>query len=182
MGVLDKQAYEGKREWAARRAAGNRENCSTLTEEQHDVLEWICTIRHDMHTSKESIWDGNLEALRPFDNSCGIPEIESRIKEAGLPEFCMGFDYVELVTADDYHNVISDSERDKWEEKAEEYNSSHPDGMWHCGASMWKEESGEYEKFLNDLEFLNESIEKYLKTIDEKHGTNYAPTGYTRIY
>jgi hypothetical protein len=40
----------------------------------------------------------------------------------------------------------------------------------------------EYNRISNDLEQLNDKIEKYLSEIDSKFGTNYAPTGLLRNF
>lgn len=100
MGIVTKEGYERKREWAANRMAENRE-LTTLSEEQHDALE--------------------------------------EADEQGL-----GYDE----EGDKKRNEIF--ENVKWEA---------------------------YGIFSN----INEQIESFLLKIDRKHGTNYCPSGATRV-
>jgi hypothetical protein len=44
------------------------------------------------------------------------------------------------------------------------------------------EYADEYSRISNDLEELNDKIEKYLSEIDSEFGTNYAPTGFLRNF
>lgn len=180
MTIMDKkQMYEAKREWAAKRMKENAE-IETLTEEQHEVLEWLCTIRHELHTSKDSVWNNNSDALKPFDNSCGDYEVNQRLKRVGLKPIELQFDYISCPTVSDF-DCLSRDEQDEWQEKADRYNNEHPNSMGHSSISLWQEESWEYRDFLEDIERINDNIEKYLKEIDEMHGTNYCPSGYTRL-
>ena len=179
MGKLDKETYERKRLWAEKRAEGNRNKCSALTEEQHNVLEWLCSVRHEMHCSIESIWCGDTETLNPFDNSCGPSAVVERIKEVGLPDFGYDLDLDSLPFADDFFNVLDEDERDEWEQKAEELNEDES-GFVHSGASLWKEDSGEYDVFYSAMEGLNSAVEEYLRMVDKQYGTDYAPSGHAR--
>ena len=78
MGVLSKEAYEGKREWAARRMAKNAEN-ENLTEEQHTVLAWLCRFRHEWHTHAERLWSSENQDL--FEE---YEQINKKLSEVGL--------------------------------------------------------------------------------------------------
>lgn len=174
-----KQVYEGKREWAARRMMANAE-IETLTAEQHEVLEWLCTVRHELHINTDSVWDENSDALKPFDNSYGECEVNQRLKEVGLKPIELQFDYLSCPTVSDF-DCLSSDEQAEWEEKADQYNEEHPDGWYHSRISLWKEESWEYEDFKKDMERINTNVENYLKEIDDTHGTSYCPSGYTRL-
>ena len=47
----------------------------------------------------------------------------------------------------------------------------------------WQEwYDAEYYRIYDELEELNQKIEKYLERIDAEHGTHYAPTGKSRIF
>lgn len=174
-----KRIYEGKREWAEKRKLKNAA-IETLTEEQHNVLYWLCSIRHELHVKRDDVFHNNSNALAPFDNSCGECEVNSRLKTAGLKPIDLQFEYVDCPIVSDF-DCLSSDEQEEWEEKAEQCNAENPTGMWHNAISMWIQESWEYKEFMQKTEELNDKIEEYLKEIDEKHGTDYCPSGYTRL-
>lgn len=175
-----KRIFDGKREWAVKRMLKNAE-IKTLTEEQHDVLSWLCTIRHEFHMKKEEIWLDNSNIINMFDDGCSEEcEINRKLKEVGLTTIDFEFSICNFPTVSDFE-CLSDKEKSMWEDKAEQYNKENPDGWYHSALTVWKEESWEYEDCIDILENLNNKIEKYLKEIDEKHGTDYCPSGYTRL-
>lgn len=176
-----KQIYEGKREWAARRMLENAK-IETLTEKQHEVLEWLCTVRHELHTNKDSVWNENSDALKPFENFCGDCEVNQRLKEVGLKPIELNFDCFTCPTVSDFYECLKSEEREEWEEKAVQYNAENPGGMLHNGLSLWREKSGKYRDFLDEMENINNQVEKYLKEIDDVYSSNYCPSGYTRLY
>lgn len=177
-----KREMERRNESAAWHHARMKEECQTLTEEQHDVLSWLCEIRHDLHSEdREKIWDNNSSVLDPFFNGCSACEVNGHLEEVGLKPIDIDSDFfMDLPNSTDYEYMLSDEEREEWESKAEKFNEKHPDSMFHSGLSLWKEESGEYIKFCDMLEDLNKSIEDYLRKIDEVHHTQYAPSGKYR--
>ena len=174
-----KQLFENKKGYVEKLMKKNRE-IKSLTSEQHNVLEWLCKIRHEIHCSTESIWYGNSNSLKSFDNSSSECEVIIRLKEVGLKDFKLNFDYVGLPTEADFE-CLSENEQLEWEEKADNYNNEHPNGMGHSSLSLWREESWEYQEFVECLEDLNTQIEYYLKEIDEEYGTNYCPSGHSRL-
>ena len=78
--------------------------------------------------------------------------------------------------------TIWDEEKEEWEEKADKFNDENPKAFFpHSGYTLWKEESWEYDTFLKICEKQNDIIEKYLREIDEKYGTEYCLTGIARF-
>lgn len=152
----------------------------TLTEEQHNALAWLCRVRHELHCSWESVFEGDSDTITPFDNSLGECEINQVLDDAGLKKIDFNFNFDDMPTENDYYNLLTDEEQEEYEQIAEEYNASHS-GMQHTGCSVWKEESGEYDIFVKQMGNLNSKIEEYLRNIDKEHNTNYCPSGITRL-
>ena len=154
MAYLDKEAYERKREYAAKRMAENRE-ITTLTDEQHDLLNELCTFRHDLHTNQKSAFNANSSDYSYYANNIskyyvGVSEddLHSRIVKAFGTAPYTPIDYPTSEDYDDY--------------------------------GMTYEEAQEEAETLFDK--INTQIENFLSDIDKKHGTNYCPSGATRIY
>lgn len=175
MGILSKEAYERKAAWADRRMRENAENCDSLTEEQHEKLAELCALRHELHISHEDVWIGETEtAFDRLDDCCG-GGLLSELSGVGLPPLKFPFPAEDIPLETDYYNVLSEDERDEWDRKAEEIDENM------TGVDLWREESGECSKCFDMLEQCNDVIEKYLAAIDKKHGTNYCPSGVSRI-
>ena len=156
MAYIDKEGYERKREWAAKRMAENSQ-IDTLTEEQHEALEWLCSVRHDVHCNQDDFFcdesANSSEYWNYIDDGNG-GTIREKLMEAGLPEMKWSFN------PDMYTSESVCYELDYTEEEREE----------------------ERERCLEMAEKFNLDIEKYLKTIDEQHGTNYCPSGASRKF
>jgi len=150
--------YEGKQRWAENRMAKNRE-IDTLTEEQHDVLADLCSVRHDIHSNKRSIIVSD-ESKRLQK----LIEINEQIKDSGL-------DYMEFIPTDtsDYIDIDSIYFLEETEDVPED-DSERQD--WY---------DSNYVRISGELEILNDKIEKYLIEIDKKYKTNYAPSGMSRF-
>ena len=108
-----KREMERRNESAAWHHARMKEECQTLTEEQHDVLSWLCEIRHDLHSeNRDSIWSNNSSVLEPFDNSSEYPEVNKRLEEVGLnPIDIDSHFFINLPNSTDYEYILSDEER-----------------------------------------------------------------------
>ena len=70
MAKLDKDVYDGKREWAAKRMSQNAEN-ENLTPEQHEYLEDLCTFRHELHTNWDEAFNPESSLYRYFSDQLG---------------------------------------------------------------------------------------------------------------
>ena len=147
MGIISRDGYDRKREYAARKMEENM-LIGTLTETQHDALAWLCSLRHEMHTNQHhlflsetaeysEIWT-KYDAINGKLTDCGLDTIE-------LPD---GTDIPCDFDCDD------DSDFD------------------------YEETYGEFVKIMEDI---NNRIEAYLHDIDKKHGTDYCPTGKSRV-
>ena len=176
MGYLTKEAYEGKEEWARKRMEKNKE-ITTLTEEQHDALAEICRLRHKGHCAEEKVLFCSQYPEHTFfwsliDTENETNPIKELIKENNLPEWnwkCDGVDYptdfdiyeIKEVSVDGKDYEITDEMSDEEKYRIEE----------------------ECLLCLGNLQYeWNRSIEKYLRKIDEEHGTNYCPSGATRVW
>lgn len=157
------------------RLMDNNEKCTTLTEEQHAVLRELCGWRHRLHCIRFDNCPEECEEINIFWNDGTFPNrLAEDIENAGLPELEMVFN--ELVPLpDDYFNVLDDSDREEWKEKARKESPCEN------GVHMWLMFSDEAKEFNELVEKQNTIVENYLEEIDKKHGTKYKPTGKTRL-
>ena len=167
MAYLDNNAYDRKREWAAKRMSGNRK-VDTLTEEQHDLLEELCRFRHELHTSWEDAFNTNSPSFGYFADNISIysvgnsgEELPCRIEAAFGKKPYYARDYYDLNEAID---IL----------REEGIDSDHPD--YNSELNELKEQA--FEVFAT----INDEIEAFLCEIDKEYGTNYCPSGATRIY
>lgn len=179
MGILTPEQYEKRRENAARRMAENAEKGAEarLTEAQADALEHLTTVRHDIHTS----WDEIFNTESGDTSLDRLLEVQGELEAAGLDAPKWVSDEGDILghdTPNDNSIVYEICGYDK------------------ARARVLKEcpKLAEDEDLLRDAikeelysmacelyEQLNTAIEVYLHRIDEKYGTNYAPTGAQRI-
>ena len=169
MGFLDKEAYERKREWAAKRMEENTE-IETLNEEQHEILAKLCQLRHELHTNWDSVFNNNYDDVNYFCDDID-DNISDQLASVGLPRLKL-LSSQKLVTVDDF-DLLMDDELQEYEEIAENSN-------YDSAYDAWRED--EYEKCCGWLNETNNNVESYLKAIDDEHGTSYCPSGSTRIY
>lgn len=168
MDELLKKELERRKEWAAYHHNKMKEEHDSLTDEQHDALSELCSLRHTIHTASEKLFSTESqewEALEKF-----LPDepdnIFDKFREVGIPLDFSPIDPVTLPNSDDYYYVLTETEKEEWEEKG--------------GYDAWREESGVFDEFSERMEELNENIEKFLRKIDAEHGTKYAPSGKYR--
>lgn len=130
---------------------------------------------HRLHCIRFDNCPEECEEINMFWNDGTFPNrLAEDIENAGLPELEMVFN--ELVPLpDDYFNVLDDSDREEWEEKARK------ESPYENGVHMWLLFSDEAKEFNELVEKQNTIIENYLEEIDKKHGTQYKPTGKTRL-
>ncbi len=153
MGVLSKEAYEGKQRYAERKQAEIKANCDSLTPEQHDALADICRIRHEIHCNMESVFNSESAFADRF-NTYIDHEINDILKAASLPAIV-------------------------WSHSIEEIED---DSCYYAGITDFDCVEDAQEACLSIVADLHNAIEKYLANIDKQHGTEYCPTGATRIY
>jgi hypothetical protein len=154
MAKISKEGYEAKERYAQKRMEENAK-IETLTEEQHNVLSWLCKVRHIIHTNQKSFFVTestiSSEIYQYIDE-----EINYKLESCKLPKIQWSVDSFDLVTDFDYYELNEE------ERTTEAYNKL-------------------LEQCIDQLELINSDIEKYLKTIDNEHKTNYCPTGASRI-
>lgn len=167
--------YWGKMMYASNKMKKNSE-VETLTEEQHEVLAELCSIRHEFHcldTMKVFIAEIDTEIDDWFDSD-REGNIYEKLEEVGLPKL-PELDVVDLPCDYDWETLTSE-EQDEWKERAEK------EGKGNTGYDLWEQESGVLDKLSKILEDYNTVIEEYLRNIDNEHGTEYCPTGATRLF
>lgn len=133
-----------------------------LDEDQHNAIVTLARLRHELHSNWDSLWNAEssgydrLWGYLPKDGEPGL--INEILEEANLPtiEF-PDFSDVPTSIFYDFQNEYSDM-------------------------TEWKENSGDYDEFAEALGKANNLIESYLLKIDDENGTQYAPTGYARLY
>lgn len=165
MAYFTKEAYEGKKEYAARRNEADKENVKTLTEDQHDALAWLSAVRHKLHGGFDEMWlsesSDHEELWNYIMDSIDKCKIKDRLESRCLPDIDINLDeedYISDQTYDiDLSIYASEDEKEEAREKAQEEL-----------AAM--------------IEKIDTIITDYLENIDEKHGTHYAPTGNGRAY
>ena len=163
MAFLTKDEYERRARAADRRMAENA-LVDTLTDEQHDTLAWLCSIRHKVHSSDAGKCLFYCEGA-DYDEFWSYIETENQVnpiktalEDVNLPAWewsCDGiaYDNDQIIHTPDF---FAEDEREEATEKA-------------------------LEELYTLVERWNSSIENYLSRIDEIHGTQYCPTGALRI-
>ena len=154
MAKVSKEGYEAKANYVEKKMKENAQ-IKTLSEEQHNVLSWLCKVRHIIHTNQKSFFVTESatsgEIYQYIDE-----EVNYRLESCKLPKIRWSVDSFDLVTDFDYYEL------DEEERTTEVYNEL-------------------LERCIDQLELINSDIEKYLKTIDNEHKTSYCPTGASRI-
>lgn len=161
MAYLTKDDYFRREQAAARRMQRNAEN-PALTEAQHDALATLCAVRHELHSTprvgdvlfnEEDPGYSRLWAILETENQTN--EVLTALTEAGLPAMDWTCDGVE------YDSMLM------WKEV--------------YGTEATEDEIEDAVMGLYDLaRAFNDTCEAYLRGIDNKYGTNYAPTGALR--
>jgi len=158
MGALTKEQYEYRRESATQRCIDNKENCNSLSDEQHDLMSEICSMRHEIHSNQDSLYNtesGSFKKYFDWLNDESDECINGKLKNSGLPIMEWSIDIICMPCDNDrYEGVIDNTD------EAEEENR---------------------DEFYEQCNVINNDIENYLRNIDDKHGTNYCPSGFLRI-
>lgn len=164
MAYLNKEQYEYRREAAAARNVKNEKIAvdNGMTEQQADLISRLCSLRHELHCSMDDIVKGNdvAEDIRER-----FASLEDKMEESGLPEFGVSGWLEDLDDMDGLmyyygEGVPEDHDSDEFKE-------------WY---------NNEYKRVYDELSELHDSIEKYLKEIDEKYKTSFCPTGALRNF
>lgn len=164
MAYLNKEQYKYRREAAAARNVKNESIAvdNGMTEQQADLISRLCSLRHELHCSMEDIVKGNdvAEDIRER-----FASLEDKMGESGLPELGVSGWLEDL---DDMDGLIY-----YYGEDVPEDHDSDEFKEWY---------NNEYKRVYDELSELHDSIEKYLKEIDEKYKTSFWPTGALRNF
>jgi hypothetical protein len=162
MAYLNKDQYDYRRESAAKRGADSSEVAvnNGMTEEQAELIVELCSLRHEFHCNI-----GRMGISDNTDIKDNLIRINGKIKESGIDY--MKFiptdksDYIDIDTIDLLIEIGEDIPEDDIER------------------GEWREK--ELERIYEELYVLHDKIESYIKDIDKKYNTNFAPTGALRI-
>lgn len=163
MAYLNKDQYAYRRESAAQRNAKSAEigMRNGMTEEQAEAIAHLCSARHEMHCNIDGlVSDGGYSFI-----ARRLQQTNEEIHNSGLPRLtclplydddCIHIDDMELLTS--YDNPPDDED---------EFQN------WYAT---------NYERIYEEWSDLNDKIEDYLREIDEKFSTSFAPTGKLRNF
>lgn len=168
--LLSKDAYEAKAKYAENKARNNEKIAleNGMTQEQVDVIDDITRLRHDLHsTDSASIFNDQVEDPDSynyfFDDIAEENYVNTQLKKVGLPEL--------KLPSWDTHFTEWDFDEEVKERGIEKFSKE------------WEELRSEYlSNLTEDLEKANTAIENWLGAIDKKYGTQYKPTGKSRIF
>lgn len=168
MGYVNKEGYERKAEWAARRNAKNAE-IETLTPEQHEALAEVCRMRHEIHIGHKAMFvteSANYDKLWSYlPNWEGSGKINEVLSETGLAKIELPDLTMSAPNDNIWCEAMEDDDRAEYDDDIDRWIAEYA------------------EPTLEDmLDKVNNQIEDYLRNIDKEHGTSYCPTGATRIY
>lgn len=105
MGFLNKNEYSKRRENAYKRYISNSENDS-LTSEQHEAIQHLCTARHNLHSNKKSVIIDDYQGLKP-----DIIKANVAIKLSGLtPMSFVGTDTIDYIDIDSINELDIEEE------------------------------------------------------------------------
>jgi len=152
MAKLTQEQYQKRKENAIQRQEENKK-IETLTEEQHDALAELCSIRHEVHSATKSMY--YTESSTYSELWSRLEEIYDHIKELKIGDLKLRPFEQFPCDNDRTYGIIDDTD------EAEEKNIV------------------EFFDMMNDL---NNEIEEFLRKIDKQHGTNYAPSGALRLF
>lgn len=168
MAYLNKKAYESKREFAGQRMENNKK-ITKLTEEQHRELAELCSKRHEMHTCGDSMF---YTESSYYDLHDYFREFDLEIKGIKAPNL----NTEEWVSDFDYYIEIEEFDKNDYDDNGNYiYNKEIEEKKCEIRDRL-------LDQYFEQKEELNNKIESYLKNIDKKYGTNYCPTGASRIF
>ena len=154
---MNKQAYQARKESAANHKMNQKERCSSMSDQQHDSLAEICTLRHNLHCS---------DGVGIFTGEGGEDKMISTINEL-ISDFDQNYRITEFTEDDltdvDWYDIFDEEDKSNYNYEFQEYRD-HAIRL-----------------ILNKIEKINTEIEKFLKKIDKEHHTEYCPSGFTRV-
>lgn len=164
MAYLNKEQYEYRREAAATRNLKNEQTAieNGMTENQADLISRLCSLRHEYHCNLAAY---TKDSESREDIRRNFARIEEEISKEGLPELDIANTFDEV---DDMDGLIY------------YYGDDVPEDHDSAEFQEWYKE--EYSRIYDELSDVNDTIEKYLKKIDDKYKTSFCPTGALRAF
>ena len=164
MAYLTKEEYERRNKNAAKKMAANKEIAQgRLSDEQCELLEQLCKLRHEIHCLGASELfnseSNKSDTMNEIDGEHLIYEVKKSFPQASIIQ---DIEISEIPSDMDWYEGLIDQE--EYEEDFENY----------------RQESLEY--LTNILHRWNEQVEEFLGIIDEEFGTSYRPTGWQRLF
>ena len=154
MAKLTKEQYSVRRERAVERNIHNEEIAveAGMTKEQAELISELCSLRHEIHTNSESMYNTQSSDYDLWDE---LEDLMGKMRNAGLQQISVPpLEYFPC-SEDRYVGIIDNTEEAEKENK---------------------------EKFYDMMHNLNDTIEDYLRSIDKKYGTSFTPTGMLRLF
>lgn len=161
--MSNKEIWEAKERYISNRNRDNRSKVEDLlTEEQIDAVEWLCKVRHELHSNGDEVLFYTDRAENSYYTDLVTERITDTMREqfANFPRIYINCDMLNYDFCWDDENIID----------REDYNHDYDNYACEC-----KQEIRE------QIERINTIIEDWLREFDEKYKTNYCPTGATRI-
>lgn len=170
-GDARKEMFEHKAAYAENKARENIQIATEngMSEEQAYAIADICKYRHDIHmTDGKSIYVGNDHISEYISN------IETLIADTDLPFIQWSVDAEsDWMLDSDYEYGALDSDLvAEAQEEADREGKELSEVLFEYGV--------EYNT--KTIDAINKDIENWLMTIDEKYGTSFCPTGFSRLY
>lgn len=153
MPKLTKDQYQRRSENAAKRMEEQKQ-VSSLTEEQHDALAQVCSMRHELHCNLDSLIISESTNFSKFNNwLCGDSDesFYMILKSVGID------------------NDLQWSPEDL----------PTDDSMW---SDFYSDYDEFYDCEYDVASAIHNHVENFLRKIDEEYGTSYAPTGTHRLF
>ena len=164
------EMFERKARYAENKARDNIEKAvgNGMGQEQAEAVAAICKYRHDIHMIKGSdVYYGNDHIYDYID------KITDLIMDNDLPalKWSVNIDEDWVLYADYENGIIDDSVLSELQEEADDTGREFSDVLFE-----YADESN-----TKTIDIINKDIERWLSDIDTQYGTEFAPTGWSRL-
>lgn len=165
MAYLNKEAYARKKEYAVAKMERNVK-ITSLSEEQHDALRELCSFRHNLHCNWEDVF---------YSESLNAAEIEREISIWSDYE-----DHDDNTIRCRIYNLFGIYPFNRKDYATEDAIAPEDDNTEDYMYSADEREAA-IEQAYRCFNEINTEIESFLRGIDEQNGTEYCPSGFSRI-
>ena len=157
------------REWVPRRV-------SSLSVEQHEALENLCTLRHDVHsTDAGDLYNSKSGEFSWLSSS--YRSVCEQLSESGfeaMNRFVWEVPDEVWPNDNDWYWILTEEEKEEWERKAKIENRQND--IKRDGNDLFKEEC--IRKIEESLKKWNTRVKAGLYLFDQVYGTEYCPYGH----